>query len=254
MFNIVFPEYNNQECWHVHYKYILDLFKYLNCNITYQKRPELIITINNKDFYFDFYDFYYRKDLGLPTFKFHCREEKEGLFAFPPVSFFDWNQYYHLEKEIEYHASGNLISYRQIPGANAYIRRTEIKTFLNKNFKGSILNEQINQIDYWKEINKIKISVCVPGWCNNMTDRGQLQYMGFGCCTVSPNLPEKLPFANEIIPDFHYIRCQDNYSDLIDILNNLIPKKCIEIGQNAKYLFKNICTPEILKKWIESKL
>jgi hypothetical protein len=248
MFDIIFPQHTNQRYWEIHYKYVLNIFRYLKCDIQYQERPDFIVTINKKDFFFDYGDSSEVWKIDLPIFKFHCHEENNQVLDFPPVSFYNWEQYYQLEKEIKYNPyESNLISFRQKAYARSFERREHIQKVLVINFSKKLLSSIINQIDYWRDINRIKIAVFVPGWCNNMIDRGQLQYMGFGCCTISPNLPEKLPFNNN--------QCKDDYSDLIETLNN----KSFEIwytkiGKAAKSLFQKTCTPEAIGEWIGSKL
>ena len=126
--------------------------------------------------------------------------------------------------------------------------------------KGNLKNVKTkclpNQIDYWMDINKCLVSVCVPGATNNMLDRGQWQYMAFGCCTISPILPELLPFDKKLIPDVHYIRCKDDYSDLLEKIEwcKQNREKCIEIGRNAKKLFLETSTPEKIVEWVTLKL
>lgn len=259
MFNIIFPQYTNQHYWNIHYKYLLNIFEYLKCNIQYKERPELIVTINNKDFLFDYYDYHDLRAVkrnDLPIFKFHCHEETNQVFCFPSVSFYDWNEYYQLEEEIKYNPKeSDLISSRQLPYAGALKRRLEIQKLLNYHFGNKILLKVIPQIDYWKEIEKISIAVFIPGWCNNMIDRGHIQFMGFGCCTISSNLPEKLPFNQNFVENVHYIKCKDDYSNLIDLLNDaLLKNKYIEIGRSAKILFKKTYTPKIIGELIRSKL
>jgi len=254
MYNIIFPKFTDQRYWDLHFKYILNLFLYLKCNITYQERSEFIITVNNKDFLIDYSDSSNERNLNIPTFKFHCQKESGQIFAFPTVSFYNWENYYKLEKEINYNIKTDLISNRQTPYGNAQNRRLEIQKLLKNTYSKLVLLSKIEQEDYWKEINKIKIAVFVPGYSNNMIDRGQLQYFAFGCCTISPNLPDILPFNNKIIDGKHYIKCKDDYSDLISIINNLKIEDSLEIGRNAKSLFKNACIPEKIDQWIKSKL
>ena len=101
----------------------------------------------------------------------------------------------------------------------------------------------------------------MPGYSNNILDRGQFQYMAFGCCTISPKLPEILPFDNKLI-DCHdyYIFINDDYSNLLNIITKLEQNHIMslsimmDIGYEAKELFKRTSTPEVIGKWIESKL
>ena len=114
----------------------------------------------------------------------------------------------------------------------------------------------IPQEQFWLEINDLMVSVFVPGQNNNILDRGQLQYFGFGCCTISPNLPEILAFNTKIEPNVHYLECFNDYSNLVDVIEFASRHRdiCIDIGYNAKKLFQNTCTPEKLGEWIRQQL
>jgi hypothetical protein len=110
-----------------------------------------------------------------------------------------------------------------------------------------------DQVDYWKKINGCLVSVHVPGFNNNILDRAQLQLMGFGCCTISPKLPELLPGYVPLVPGTHYLECKGDYSDIPSIIDWCKSNRdeCIDIGLNAKGLFMNHCTPEVLTLWIK---
>lgn len=252
MFKVVFPEYRNQRYWHIHYEYVLNIFKYLKCEISYQNREQdFIVTIDNQNFFFDHADYgsIEGANFKLPSFKFHLYNNVSTVFPFSPISFHDWDQYNSLKNTLKYNGVGYLTS-RQRPYAGALQRRTDIQALLKKNFK--VYTDLIDQKSYWQEVPRVLTSVFVPGYCNNMLDRAQFQYMALGCATVSPNLPEILPFSRTLIPGVHYIRCKDDYSDLIDIINGAMCEQDYlkEIGKEAKKLFEETSTPERLGEWI----
>ena len=253
MLEIVFPERDKQKYYDIHFKYILNIFKYLNYKITFEKRPWFTVTINGKDFLFDYADTSNPAETTLPMFKLHCIEEKEGVIPFSPVSFYDWELYYKLEKEIKYKHTGH-ISYRQRDYGTAIARRKEVRDIL-KALPG-IKTELCGQGQYWSEIKDCLVSIFVPGAFNNMLDRGHWQYMAFGSVTISPRLPEMLPFGNKLTPYIHYVKCEDDYSDLLDKIDfcRSNPMNCINISKNAKELFQEVGTPEALGKWIESRI
>ena len=284
------PAYEtNQRYWDIHFLYVLNIFKYLKCNITYSYRPDFIVTINGKDFLFDYWDKSDVQPSNLPIFKFHCVQETNRVFCFPPVSFYDWDRYYKLEKDIKYNPLSSFwISSRQVPYGDAIERRTMVQAKLQKlvddndrlnkkhgwivkdRDRYKILTGFIHQEDYWKEINNIDIAVFVPGHHNNMIDRGHLQYLSFGCLTISPDLPECLPFGKKLIgydmwPQLiptrtgcHYLKCKDDYSNLLNIIMwkgiHSFVHPFVEIGMNAKTLFKETCTPEAIGQWIKQHL
>lgn len=257
MKKVKFPINNGQRYYDIHFKYIENIFKYLDYDIEYYlaKDDELTIILNNKKILFDYWDsdecrYLDRKDIDY-IFKFHYNYSKKyenKVFSFTPISFYDWNNYFELERKIVYQADG-YISNRQVPYGGALERRRNVQKLLKANFS-NVETKVINQMAFWTDIENILVSVCIPGFCNNMLDRGQLQYMAYGACTISPKLPEVLPFGKCLFPDIHYIQCKDDYSDLVDIIKNLNKYKCIEIGLNAKQLFLNTSTPKNLETWI----
>lgn len=121
-----------------------------------------------------------------------------------------------------------------------------------------VLTDLIDQVKYWREINEIDCAVFVPGQNEHILDRGNLQYLAFGCYTISPDLPEVLPFNRALVPGVHYARCKDDYSDLIDIIMrkriNSNPTSYKKIGDNAKQLFQETCTPKAVGEWIKKHL
>jgi len=261
MFNVIFPRKLNQHYYDIHYAYVLELFRYLNCTIEFQDNLDVDntafkVSINGKWFIFDFADSNQVRNLGdFPIFKFHTKHtDLDKVIPFSPVSFYNWKRYYELEKEINYVPRIGYISSRQRPYAGATIRRYNVQKLLKEYFGSAVLTDLINQEDYWKEINNIQVAVMVPGQNNNIWDRGHSQYMAFGCCTISPNLPEVLPFGKIFIPDVNYIICKDDYSDLIDIIHNMTFDKCLSIGQQAKQLFQKTSTPDALGRWIKEQL
>lgn len=256
MKHIIFPKKCSQRYYGIHFKYVLELFRYCNYNITLDNFDNDFKTIiNGKEFYFDYADY---PELEIPKdvqgFKFHCHKEIDSIYSFSPVSFYNWNEYYELEKQINYKARG-IISNRQKPFDVNMERREKIQNLLRTRYFSETETSTIDKVEYWKEVEKCFISVCVPGCTNNMLDRGQWQYMAFGCCTISPNLPEILPYHKTLVSGEHYLQCKNDYSDLLEIIEwcRLNKTKCIEIGQEAKKLFKTVGTPEKLIEWIESK-
>lgn len=250
---LLFPTNNKIRYYKTHWQYLIDIFNYLCYNITYHKEESNKIYLNGKEFYFDIADYSNIEAGGRPLFKYHCAKENIfEVYPITPISFYDWNLYYILEKTIKFKAAGH-ISNRQIAYGNASQRRSYVRNLLTKKYHKLLEHDIIpKQIKYWESINDMLVAVCVPGQNNNMLDRGQLQLMAFGTCTISPNLPEYLPFNKQLMPDVDYIRCNDDYSDLIDKIEwvKAHPKKAIDIGQNAKELFQQTSVPEKIEEWI----
>jgi hypothetical protein len=193
---------------------------------------------------------------GVPIFKFHysenVHEKWERYFPFSPVSFYDWDYYNDLKTEINYKAIGNIIINRQKPYGNAAARRARAQLFLKNRFGKNVKCNVISQVNFWFDLNNCLISIFIPGCRNDILDRSPLQYMAFGGCFISPKISTMLSFNKLIIPNEHYIKCKDDYSDLLEKVewarNNR--DTCVKIGNNAKQLFQNHCTPEKLVKWM----
>jgi len=253
---ILFPKYCGQRYWTMQYKYILNMFIYAGCEVVfYPYKDNFFLNIDGKDFFVDIAEYPTPNDYKIPTLKFHCHKEEGNAIPFSPMSFDNWEEFYNLSKTVKYNAKGFISSRQRIYG-NAIERRTKIQALLKNAYGAQTETGIIDKSNYFKEISNCLVPVCVPGQNNNLLDRGQFQYMGLGACTISPNLPEILPYSKTLIAGEHYIRCKEDYSDLFTLIewcrNNT--NKCIEIGENAKQLFLNTSTPNKLIEWIETKL
>ena len=264
MIKVKFPIKTNQRYYDIHYKYILNIFKYCNWDIEYHTLGDLelafVIKINKKLILIEYADMgnFIEKQIfaNIPynaVFKFHTKHKYNGsnIYPFSPVSFYDWNQYNDLEKEIKYTCNSNIILNCQRPYAGALERRLKIQDML-KNNCSNIDFSITDQITYWNKINDCLVHVFVGGNNNNILDRGHIQYLSFGCCTISPELPEMLPYNIKLIDMVDYIKCKDDYSDLIEKIEWCRNNRniCIEIGKHAKKKFKKYLIPEKLLQWI----
>ena len=269
MDKVIFPIDKGQRYYKIHYQYLLDIFKYNKVNIELSSNDELdsvrfTINVDGKEVLVDFSDhtelYPKHKDYEY-YFKFHwtegLHERYSNVYPLGPVSFYDWQQYYQLLDEIKY-KHGRLILNNQVPYAGALERRTKVQLMLKKQweYRDNIEFRKIKQIDFWKRINICLVSVCVPGARNDMLDRGQVQYMAFGACTISPYLKTILPYYQKLIPNRDYIKCEDDYSDLIERIewarNNY--EECILMGQRAKNKFLSYCSPTEIRRWIDKTI
>ena len=197
----------------------------------------------------------------ISYFKFHYVERIHGvhekMYPFAPVSFYDWNQYAILKSKIIYRCNSDVVLNMQNPHGGALERRTSVQKMLKESYgKLAVIERTPSQVEYWKRINDCLVHVFVPGARNDMLDRGQLQYMAFGCCTVAPPIVDELPYGRKLLPGTHYVQCNSDYSDLLDKIewcrNNR--SACVEIGRNAKQLFEATCLPDKLWNWILEKV
>jgi hypothetical protein len=189
-------------------------------------------------------------------FKFHYVEDIHGdcsgIFPFAPVSFYDWGQYYSLKEQIHYSCNTNVILNMQRPGGAATERRKFVQKMLFGQYKSLAVTNTVSQVEYWKKINDCLVHVFVPGARNDMLDRGHMQYLAFGCCTIAPKIIDVLPYYGKLVPGIHYVECRSDYLDLIDKIEWVRSNRtrAIEIGKNAKILFERSCEPDKLWNWI----
>lgn len=277
MLTVKFPTRAQNNTFHryynIHYKYFLGLLIEAGCKIEMVSHS---IFDNYSNTAFELYingilvaiDFSDHLKLSVPEhkvskykaiFKFHYLAELHSVYGniYPisPVSFQNWDIYKRLKPIIQYTATGSIMC-KQRPGGAAIQRRNEVQDRLLNEYKDNFDKKILTEELFYRSINSTMVAVCVPGARNDMLDRGHGQYMAFGACTISPKLLTKLPWDGDIIPDFHYIKCEDNYRDLFQkiewVKNN--PKLAIEIGKNAKELFERTCLPAKQVEWIKKCL
>lgn len=249
-------------------RYMINILLENNVNIQYKGvnlDARYCMTVNDQKVVIDYSDHPHIDTTKLECkayFKFHYREvhkEFKNVHPFAPTSFYNWEQYRALKMQIIYKCNNNVVLNLQKPYGNATNRRNHVRDILYKRYKlrgNLVYSPHFAQVDYWKMINNCLVHVFVPGCYNDMLDRGHIQYLAFGCCTVAPPIMDLLPYDSELIPGIHYIQCKSNYSDLIEKIDwcKNHRKECIEIGKNAQKLFDQSCTPKRLWKWILSKV
>lgn len=266
--SIIFPKNNNTKYYNTHYKFIIDLAKFEKIPITYCEsttldEPRFTIKVNDKLIVIDFYDFH-RLYEGYKKYKYYFKyqyqeiknEKISNIFPMGTMSFWDWKRYFKLKKEINYKCNNDIILNNQKVINQSRERRGKVREILIKKYSNLVDYCFTDKGIYWKKINNCLVGVFAPGATNNMLDKGQFQFFAFGCCTISPKLNTMLAYKRKIIPDFHYIICKDDYSDLINKVewckNNR--QKCIEIGRNAQKLFLETSTPKRIWDYIEEVL
>lgn len=175
-----------------------------------------------------------------------------NLGSFPPESFTDWNLYRALIEK-EYLAETNLIIHPQF--TQHHERRIKVRKILEANQERFNIDCTVRpQMDFWRVAQTCRASVHIPGSSSNMLDRGQLQLMALGVCTISPDIFTSL-CAARAEPNVHYLCLRDDYSDLMDKIEWCQTHRddCIQIGNNAKKLFAKHCTPERIWNYIGSR-
>ena len=266
--SIVFPDDPGEKIKYycVHYAYLLNIFKVLNFSIELKDMPAFDsvgfkIYINGQEVIIDFSDHLkilpgYDVESDIPYFKYHyCMDRHEAyknVYPLSPVSFHNWIVYRSMLPKIKYVATGKILN-NQRPGGNATERRVKVQKILVDTFGEQVdLHFYPNQPVFWKLINECLVSVCIPGARNDILDRGQIQYMAFGCCTISPEIKCVLPWHKKLESNVHFVECNPDYSDIVEKIewckeNRLI---CIQIGQNAKRLFDKTSLPIRIWEWM----
>jgi len=269
--NVLFPNNAKFHYYALHVAYVLNLFKYA---------PDVCVKlddipfdlgdvafhcfINDKKVIFCFADDPYKfsaDDISplnhihdIPIFKFHYAADasfSSNVIPFAPISFYDWDEYTALSEKIVYKAKGK-INYIQRAYGNARERRKKVLSLLKNEYGDELYTVLLNQKFYWLRIASILTSVFVPGYCNNMIDRGIFQSMFLGCCCITSSIPEKLPWDLSLIPGEDYVLCADDYSDLIEKINWVSAHRieAVEIGRKVKEKCATYFNPESLVKWI----
>ena len=82
-----------------------------------------------------------------------------------------------------------------------------------------------------------------------MIDRSVSQAFALGCPVITSYKPDLLPFGATW--DLCYIKCADDYSNLITTIGLTADSVYEEVAQRAKEQFKRYCTPEAIGKYLE---
>jgi len=226
-------------------------------------------TIDDQQIIVDYADHSSRnwKDLypSLPYFKFQTI--KDNLHDFIPLGppmvgvkrkgtkGATVREYNHVKYYYDYQP-GTAILCKQLPNGAATERRNSVHALLRENFNDVDTLADQNQIDFWKQHETCLAAVCVPGATNNMVDRGHIELIGLGVCTISPELHTVFPGRRQLKAGKHYIKCCDDYSDLVDIIKELQknPTLAKSIGHNAKRFYEKYYTPAAYWQWIRENI
>jgi|TARA_R110000822_G_scaffold35431_1_gene99892 hypothetical protein len=219
--------------------------------------------IDNKIIMFDYQDFkslhhnYKYSDICLKTQYTDKMKDITNVFPWSQISFNDWPGYFKLRKEIKYSAKTDLVLNNQKPYGNAKGRRDTVRLMLKGKYGSNVsATYDLPQNKFFEQINDCLVYVHVPGYSNNMFDRAHGQMFGFGCCLITTEIPNTLPNNLKPIPGTHYLKCKDDYSDLINLIEWCKKNRveCIKIGNNAQQLFDESLTPDAMNKHLKKIL
>lgn len=252
-----------------HLRFVTGVFEHNGCTVHW--RDDLAVLdsglafeamLGDRRLLFDFADRSEAHPLDDPAvyaarFKFHFHAGiGPGWHAFSPISFHDWDAHAQLAARLHYHAESDRIGSRQLPRFNAEQRRHAVQAQLVSAFGHSVQTAFIEQGMFWAEVERLCVSVCVPGYRNDILDRGQLQYMALGACTISPPLRIELPRGHTLEPGRHYLACAPDYADLVELVRWCMchRDRCVQIGAAAKAMFTEVLAPKPLYSWVRAVL
>lgn len=270
-----FPEKYDSKVWFLHFSFIIQYARLAGIDVhiipqndqvkTAGKKMTLIFCLlDGRPLIFDYLDHPHRDEshlhLDCPYFKMqYDPNQNKSPNAFPIGPMFALARGRNVEQQ--------LFQYFNIYNNQCDVKNSKI---LNKqrasNKRRVRVQHELEQwyapdldittadlpVQYWTALNECFISVCVPGATENSFDRNQMEAIGLGVCVISPQIDIELPYKQRLIPGTHYIACQRDFSDIRDKIEwcKSNPKTCAEIGNNAKRLFAEYCTPEKHWEWI----
>jgi hypothetical protein len=179
--------------------------------------------------------------------------------SFPITSFTDWAQYRRYVERAPYPARSNTVVFAcQVHDSNVaghktrrHLVRDRLQAVYGADYDGAWTSFET----YMDRCYNSAVTVCVPGACNNRLDRSQWQLMGAGVCTISPELFDA-PLEDRPIAGEHYMRCRDDYADLLAVVEECLSerRRCREIGANAAEFFLTHGTPRAIWSYIKGRL
>lgn len=153
-----------------------------------------------------------------------------------------------------YTCNSDIVLSNQRPHTRALDRRRHVQGKLKQTYRenADVRFKKGYQREFWKKFRNCLVSVVVPGACNFMVDRGHLEQLALGVCTICPEIREYFPGSVILQPDVHYVKCANDYTDLIQKIEwcRKNREKCREIGNNAYRFYWDYCSPEPYWKWI----
>lgn len=245
MLNIVVSNNIKPYYFNNHIRYFVNLFTYIGktITITYSDIQDTVFRfyVGNKYLLVNFSDFL---NSSKNTISFH----HDGIEGYPlvPISFIDY-----IHSSYNKNKDDNIV-YRCREYGNGRIRRGIVRNMVS----GLGVNTGLVSYDrFMAEAAGCLAGIFVPGACERMLDRGQLQFMLRGCCTISPCIPEWLPGVGRLVAGIHYIECRDDYCDLPDIIDRIRGDRGIAegVGYNA-YKLNRVANPYYLTNYLVDRV
>lgn len=255
-----------------YWEYLVNSAMHLNIpvQVDFQLQPvgpaAFEFIVDNTTCVFDFSD-YLLVDTRCRHYEHWLRAHyTAGFQGFPnigplsPVSFHDWRIFEKLSR-LEYKAKGNTILHKQAFANEPHRqqithRRSYARQLLLTQCGPFAVDVQLDeQSIFWQKALNCFVSVHIPGTWPHILDRGQLQLMGLGVCTISPDL-WSAPLGERPEPWKHYVPICDDYTDLPEKVSwcDSNREQCVEIGSRAKAYFSKHCTPEAIWRFVKGRI
>lgn len=167
-----------------------------------------------------------------------------------------WDKYRYLRTRVNYSPKKTkdyVIAHMGYPGfqGTAPYRGNAMKALLKSTKQPFLGWKEFS--DFILQINDCLVAIGAPGRGVEFLDRAPLQLMAFGCCVIHPDIQYPLP-GGGLIPGVHYVKCEDDFSDVTDILDNPEYDLWRDIGDNVKRYFQRHLTPVPLWRHIEENV
>jgi hypothetical protein len=219
------------------------------------------IIIDGERCWFDYSDFIDTALLALedrPSFKYSFQPLPKGnkrrIYPFPHASVYDWRAFRDAQASVRYRAEGFVIASHGLScSPEARARRQGLMNMVQSLYgKRALVHRASSQSQFWSWVSGALVAVLLPGSADNLPTRAVHQYLGLGCCVISPRLMNIMPFYKEWVPGVHYLMCNQDLSDVPALIQwcEQNPEKAIQIGMNAKGVFDDFLTPRATVKWM----
>lgn len=177
------------------------------------------------------------------VFKFHYLgaygPEHANVRPFSPISFHDWSAVTSLRP---WSPDVSMILHKQaidVSRPDLAKRRSKARSILQSFLKPEMLDTAVvEQSQFFSQSENCLASVHIPGSWEHLLDRGQLQLMALGVCTISPDL-WTVTAGGRPQPFVHYLPIRDDFSDLKEKVQWCYGNrgKCYAIGNQARQWF-----------------
>ena len=225
------------------------------------------ISVNDKQLVVDFSD---KQDEGLKRFdeypkyakvQYHegicTREKYPRLYPSMPVpDIRNYTLLKHFFSMVEngpvYTANGDVVICPQRPHTRALDRRTMVHAILKRAYGSNADIELTDQRTFWERHKSCLVAIVVPGATEHIFDRGHIEQLALGVCTISTRIDTNLCYWKKLVDGEHFIQCKNDFSDLLDKIEWARDHRneCKEIGTNARKLFLDYLAPKPFMNWL----